>query len=228
MDSAHQLMILMAAWLLLAVMALWSKLLSLDLEKSMLWASLRGPIQLVALAFILQSLFEIHSHWVQLSCITFFCAMAALNSSGHGKHSSIKRAYLWLSIFIALMTACAISLPWLVFTGAIEDQSRVLIPVASMIAANSMNSVSVMLHTMGKNDSLQHGLHNALIPAIDSLKTVGLVHMPGVFVGMVLAGAPPLQAASTQLIILYMIVASSFAACIISFFMISYFRKIQA
>jgi len=57
---------------------------------------------------------------------------------------------------------------------------------------------------------------------------VGLVHMPGIFVGMILAGSPALTAATAQLVVLYMIVASSFSACMVSFLMMKYFDKARA
>jgi ABC-type uncharacterized transport system, permease component len=42
----------------------------------------------------------------------------------------------------------------------------------------------------------------ALVPGLDQTRTVGLVTLPGAFVGMLLGGASPLQAAAVQLVVL--------------------------
>jgi len=221
------LMILLAAWLLIAGASLWSRQLELGLEKSMLLASLRGLLQLVLLAFVLHWVFGIQSHEAQVLVIAAFCAMAAWNSAGHSKIKHVSKTRVWLSVWLGLLVACALTLPWLAFSGAVENSTRALIPIGSMIAANGMNAVSLMLTNMHHETTVQRGIHAAMIPSVDTLKMVGLVHMPGIFVGMILAGAAPLDAASAQLVVLYMIVASNFSACIVSFLMISYFRKMQ-
>ncbi len=51
------------------------------------------------------------------------------------------------------------------------------------------------------------------------------LRMPGVFVGMTLAGSPPLAEASAQRVVLYMIVASSFTACMVSALMMNHLNK---
>jgi len=228
MPWADTLMVLLAAWLLMAGASLWSRQLELGLEKPMLLASLRGLLQLIALAFALHWIFGIESHIAQISVITAFCVLAAWNSAGHAHITNLPKWQVWLSISLALMMACVFTLPWLAFSGAVDNSTRVLIPIGSMVAANGMNAVSLMLHSMRDDAPISQGIKTAMIPSVDMLKMVGLVHMPGIFVGMILAGAAPLDAASAQLVVLYMIVASNLAACIVSFLMISYFRKMQA
>jgi len=179
------------------------------------------------LAFVLQSIFGLQSHAAQALVILFFCVLAAWNSAGHSHASGISKAKVWMSVSIGLAVACTLTLPWLAFSGSIDNTTRALIPLGSMIAANGMNAVSLMLTSMNRGDVVKEGPHAAMIPSVDTLKLVGLVHMPGIFVGMILAGSTAMDAASAQLIVLYMIVASNFSACIVSFLMISYFRKMQ-
>ncbi|MGN6301654.1 MAG: ABC transporter permease, partial [Angustibacter sp.] len=42
----------------------------------------------------------------------------------------------------------------------------------------------------------------ALVPGLDQTRTVGLVTLPGAFVGMLLGGATPMEAAAVQLVVL--------------------------
>ena len=212
---------LLAAWLLLAGAALWARRERLGLSRRMLFASLRGLLQLLALAFILHWIFDIQSHVAQALIIIGFCMMAGHNSAGHFDGSRLA----WMASTGGLICACLVTLPWLAATGSIADETRTLVPLGSMIAANGMNAISIMMARLKSGGAAGDSLKTAMIPAIDTLRMVGLVHMPGIFVGMVLAGAPALNAAVAQLVILYMIVTSSFTACLVSFLIINHLNK---
>jgi len=216
---------LMAAWLLLAGVALWSHREGLGLSRPMLISSVRAPLQLLALALVLHWIFDIEAHWLQALLILAFCIMAAHNSASHFSEHHNKA---WLASTIGLACGCAVTLPWLAFTGAIDNSTRALVPLGSMVAANGMNAVSIMFERMKSGNTVGEGLRTAMIPNVDTLRVVGLVHMPGIFVGMVLAGSPALVAAAAQLTILYMIVASSFTACMVSFLMLNHLRKSES
>ena len=224
LPDADTLMGLLAAWLLLGGAAMWAWREKLDLGKRMLLASLRGLVQLLVLAFILHWIFDIRSHWAQALLILGFCILAARTSAAH--HSTPRQA--WLAASIGLAAACIVTLPWLAVSGAIDADTRTLIPLGGMLAANGMNTISLMFNRMGDNGGALAGLRQAMIPPVDTLRVAGLVHMPGIFVGMVLAGAAPMAAASAQLVVLYMIVASSFTACMVSFLMLNHLSKAQA
>ena len=224
LPDADTLIGLLAAWLLLFGAASWAWREKLDLGKRMLTASLRGLLQLLFLAFVLHWIFDIRSHWAQAGLILAFCILAARTSASH--HSEPTQA--WLAASAGLAAACTVTLPWLAATGAIGADTRTLIPLGSMIAANGMNTVSLMFSRMDSASGGLAGLRQAMIPPVDTLRMAGLVHMPGIFVGMVLAGAAPLTAASAQLVVLYMIVTSSFTACMVSFLMLNHLRKAQA
>lgn len=216
---------LLAAWLLLATAALWSHQQALGLSRTMLWSSLRGLLQLLLLAWLLQWIFAIDAMLLQALFIAGFCFMAGHTSASHGKQSW----QLWLACTVGLMVGCLVTLPWLAWTGAIGTDSRHLIPLGSMVAANGMNAISLMLARMQSDQvgatSFGEGVRAAMIPPIDTLKMVGLVHMPGIFVGMVLAGSSALAAATAQLVILYMIVASGLTACCVTLLLYNHWHK---
>ncbi|MDQ6971412.1 MAG: ABC transporter permease [Mariprofundaceae bacterium] len=215
---------LLAAWLLLFGAAAWAWRERLDLGRCMLLASLRGLVQLLLLAFVLHWIFDIRSPVAQAMLVLAFCILAARTSAAH--HPDPKRA--WLAASTGLAVACLVTLPWLALSGTVHNDTRTLIPLGSMIAANGMNTISLMFHRMGDSGTAMAGLRQAMIPPVDTLRVAGLVHMPGIFVGMVLAGAAPMAAASAQLVVLYMIVASSFTACMVSFLMLNHLGKAKA
>ncbi len=220
-NLADTLIKLIAAWLLLAGIAYWAHRESLGLSKKMLIASARGLVQLLALAFVLHWIFDIQSHLAQATLIAGFCLLAGHNSASH-YDGEIKT---WIASSVGLACGCLLTLPWLAFTGAIDDATRTLVPLGSMIAANGMNAVSIMYERLKSGSVVGEGIKTAMIPTIDTLRVVGLVHMPGIFVGMVLAGATAFDAAVAQLTVLYMITASGFTACMVSFLLMNHLNK---
>lgn len=220
---AEHLTSLLAAWLLLGA-ALWAGYERLGLTRRVLTASLRGLLQLLLVASVLHFIFDIRHILAEIGIILLLCLIAARVSAGHFPEA----ATAWLAASTGLIVACLLTLPWLVFTGAIGGESRALIPIASMVVANAMNAISLMLDRMQHGQDAITGIQGALIPPVDSLRVVGLVHLPGIFVGMLLAGAAPLEAATAQLVVLYMIVASAFAACVICRHMLNRLQRVRA
>jgi putative ABC transport system permease protein len=57
---------------------------------------------------------------------------------------------------------------------------------------------------------------DALVPALDQTRTVGLVTLPGAFVGVLLGGATPVQAGATQVLVLIaLLVVEAVAALVV-------------
>ncbi|MET7460767.1 ABC transporter permease [Nonomuraea sp. NPDC005501] len=56
----------------------------------------------------------------------------------------------------------------------------------------------------------------ALVPALDQTRTVGLVTLPGAFVGMLLGGASPVQAGIVQLVVLVALLAAEAVATVVT------------
>jgi len=212
---------LLAAWLLIAVVALWTHHQGLGLSRKLLFASVRGLLQLLALAFVLHWIFDVQSIVAQAAFIAGFCLLAGHNSASHYDQAPQS----WLAATIGLIAGCTLTLPWLAFSKAIADDTRALVPLGSMVAANGMHAISIMYARLQSDGKAGEGIMVAMIPTIDTLRMVGLVHMPGIFVGMVLAGASPFDAAVAQLIVLYMVIASSLTACLVSLSVCNYLKN---
>jgi putative ABC transport system permease protein len=134
---------------------------------------------------------------------------------------------------IALMT-------WL---GVIDTEITALVPVGSMLIANAMNTNGLALNRL-RGDVLAHvgeietalalgaeaksslapyvqaSYEASLIPAIDSLRSLGIVWIPGLMAGMMLSGARPVYAAIYQFVVLAMIFAASGITSLVSTFLI--------
>jgi putative ABC transport system permease protein len=116
--------------------------------------------------------------------------------------------------------------------GVIDTPITALVPIGSMLIANAMNTNGLALNRF-RSDVLAHvgeietalalgadgktsvspyvqvSFEASLIPAIDSLRSLGIVWIPGLMAGMLLSGARPIYAAIYQFVLLAMIFASS-------------------
>ena len=100
---------------------------------------------------------------------------------------------------------------------------RVVVPLAGMVFANSMNSVSIAAERfaseisagLNRQDARRKAFEASLIPLVNSLLAVGLVALPGMMTGQVLSGVSPLIAARYQILVMCMLFSSSgiAAAC---------------
>jgi len=94
---------------------------------------------------------------------------------------------------------------------------RYVIPLAGMVFAGSMNAVSLAAERFEAELRAGHSylearrlaLHAALIPVINGLFAVGLVSLPGMMTGQILAGASPLMAARYQVVVMCMLFGAS-------------------
>ncbi len=77
--------------------------------------------------------------------------------------------------------------------------SRPKVEAALALGATSRQAVSPILKT---------ALRGALVPLVDATKTTGIIFLPGAMVGMIIAGADPLEAVELQIVVLYMLLGS--------------------
>jgi putative ABC transport system permease protein len=126
---------------------------------------------------------------------------------------------------------------------SLQSNIAVLVPVGSMIIANAMNTNGLALNRF-RSEVLSHSgeietalalgaapdktiasyteasIHSSLIPAIDNLRSLGIVWIPGLMTGMLIAGVDPLYAAIYQFVVIAMILASSGLTSLLSTTMI--------
>ncbi len=181
-----------------------------------LYAMVRMLGQLLLIGYFLTYIFRSNQAWVVLSVLGVMVVASswiALNNVV----SDRRRLYLFSltsillagGITLAIISAGVLRLdPWY--------EPRFLIPLAGMIFANSMNSVSLCAERLtaelrrgddwitARTTALQAGM----IPMVNSLFAVGLVSLPGMMTGQILSGVSPLIAVRYQIMVLCMIFGS--------------------
>jgi len=180
-------------------------------------AILRMLIQLMLIGYTLEFIFNANNQWVILTVLSFMLLAASWIALGP---LPVKRSTLLACSLGAIAVGGIFNLV-LISQGVLHAepwyQPAILIPLAGMIFSNSMNSVSLA----GERLYSELEYHNdyararstafqaALIPITNSLLAVGLVSLPGMMTGQILAGTSPLIAARYQIIVMCMIFSSA-------------------
>ncbi len=182
-----------------------------------LYAVSRMLVQLLLIGYFLSYIFESESAGiilVILAVMVFASSWIALGTIADKRLQLYKHALLAITVgggaTLALITQGVLVLdPWY------APQS--MIPIAGMIFANAMNSVSLAAERLNAelnrqvpyDEARNIALQSSLIPVINSLFAVGLVSLPGMMTGQILSGVSPLIAARYQIMVMCMILGSA-------------------
>ena len=227
-----------AAGAAVAVMLL-ARTRRIHVERDTTVALVRGFLQIVIVGWILALLLRGPS-WTSIPILAFMMVAAAATSARRAKRiPGAFRASLY-----GIVVGTGVTIGLMTLLGAIDPAISTLVPIGSMLIANAMNTNGLALDRfrsevqahVGHVESalalgaapetavsryVQSSYQSSLIPAIDNLRSLGIVWIPGLMAGMVLSGSPPLYAAIYQFVTLAMIFASSGLTSLISTTLIS-------
>ena len=218
---------------LVAIAVAVSLRLGLRLESELAVAVVRAIAQLVAVAAVIKLVFENPPYSALF--IGVMLAAAAWTSSRRLK--GVPRG-AWIAL-TSISGATALSMAILFGLGVFDLEPRYLVPIGGMLIGNSMNAVSVAGKLLREEITskileietrlalgvrarealgphVRRSVSTSLIPLIDSTKNVGIIALPGGFVGMILGGASPEDAARVQAIILFMLLGAVAVAAMLT------------
>jgi UDP-glucose/iron transport system permease protein len=178
-----------------------------------LYGVLRMLVQLMLIGYLLAFIFDADNGWIIAAVLAVMVTAASWIALGNvpDQRLSLFR-YALASIIVAggltlfLVTQMILSLtPW--YT------PQYIVPLAGMIFATSMNSISLSVERLtaelgrgvGYVEARGIALNAALIPNINSLFAVGLVSLPGMMTGQILSGISPFIAARYQIMVMCML-----------------------
>ena len=198
--------------LLIVVMKLWG----LNAFQP-IYANFRMLIQLLLIGYVLTYIFETDQPVVILLVILFMILMSSWIALRPLQERGIK-AFM---VVIASLGLSGLAVLFLISQFIVElprwFEPNFIIPIAGMIFANSMNTVSLAGERFstekerGKNyrEARRIALETAMIPQINALLAVGLVSLPGMMTGQILSGIEPLTAARYQIMVMCMIFSTA-------------------
>ncbi|MDU0287362.1 ABC transporter permease [Staphylococcus pseudintermedius] len=195
----------------------------LHIAKDLIIAAIRAVIQLVIIGYLLEFVFKLETTWIVLLLILVIMINAAANTQKR-KPEVVQHAF-WISL-AGILTGSILSLGGVLLTGAIDFKPNEIIPVAGMVGSNGMIAINLSYQNLNRiftketavieaklslgaspavaaKEAIRESVKVAIVPTIDSVKTYGLVSIPGMMTGMIIAGVPPIQAIKFQLMVVF-------------------------
>ena len=200
----------------------------LGLEKEIIISVLRAVIQLAIVGYVLDVIFGLENPIFTIVLVLIMLINAAVNTKkrGEGIRNVVKVS------FVSMFLGTSVTMVVLVLSGALKFVPNEIIPVAGMVISNAMVAIGLSYRNLNNSFKsrreevevklslgadikdavsgiLRESIKIAIIPTIDSAKTLGIVSLPGMMTGLILAGASPLMAIKFQIMVTFMIISSS-------------------
>jgi uncharacterized protein (TIGR00245 family) len=222
--------------LLAAVAAVGGRLSGLHQERAVLVAVARATVQLAVVSAVLVTVvgsLALSAGFVALMVVVA-TTTAAGRISGRPALSPVVRRRL-PAVAVPVVGGALPVAALVVGSGAVPLRGIAIIPVAGILIGGAMTAASLAGRRMREELTTRHGeveaalslglpsrdavllvarhsAATALVPPLDQTRTVGLVTLPGAFVGVLLGGGSPLQAGAAQLLVLVGLLATDVVA----------------
>ncbi len=210
----------------------------LKLEKDLAWGTVRTFAQLYLVGYVLKYIFQINNAYLILILFIWMIFWAA-----HAIRSRVqeKDVPFFLPTFVSMVisyTVVSIMVTAVIVQVKPWYTPQYFITLGGMIVGNSMNAITISLERMfsdfrkqrdqielafclgatyqeATEGILRDVIKAGMIPSINALMTVGLVSLPGMMTGQILAGSDPTVAIKYQIIVMLMIVAATAVGSIV-------------
>lgn len=228
---------LASSLILIVVFISWR--LRLKLTKTLLTAAIRTILQLSFVGLILAWIFA-REQWYEVLLILTIMTLIA----GSAAKNRVERSYrgLFIDTLIAVSTsAILVTIIAIVLILRVQPwyTPQFVIPILGLILGNSLTAISLtssqlidtfhmqqariemMLSLSARpyeavHEQMRAAIVNGMTPTLNSMLVVGIVSLPGMMTGQILAGADPTQAVRYQIVTMFLICVSSTLGCTIS------------
>jgi putative ABC transport system permease protein len=187
-------------------------------------AAVRALVQLSVVAFLIKVVID--NLALSSGFVLLMFAMATLTTS---RRTGATGAWIWAALGIAAGVIPVLVV--ILVSGAIPLKGIAVIPVAGIVIGNAMTANTLVGRRAYPALREEHRLYEAalalgmkpayaiyeivhrrspeaLLPGLDQVTTTGLVTLPGAFIGVMLGGGTPVQAATAQALVLFGIMAA--------------------
>jgi putative ABC transport system permease protein len=230
--------------LVTGAIALW---MQLGVTKDLAVAAVRTYVQLLLLGLVLRWAFAADRWWWVVGILAIMTVAAARIILKRAPDAPS-------GLFLAAVTSMAVTGITVTFavTGLVVGADpwyspRYVIPIAGMVLGNSMTGIALSLERVfadldarageiramtalgaspweAAHPSVRAALRAGLIPAINAMAAAGIVFIPGMMTGQILAGADPLEATKYQIVVMLMVAAAEIVGAALAVLM-SYRRR---
>jgi putative ABC transport system permease protein len=222
------------AALLVIILAVLSRRMQLGLEGQLLIAATRTVIQLLLIGLVLETLFS-HVNFLWITAMAIVMLLAAGREVMARQQRRFKGAWGFgmgtFAMFISSFTVTVLALITIIGTDPWYTP-QYAIPLLGMMLGNTMNGISLGLDRLtqttwqqraiieqrlmlGANrteailEIRREAMRSGMMPMINAMAAAGLVSLPGMMTGQILAGSPPIEAVKYQILIMLLITAGT-------------------
>ncbi len=183
-------------------------------------AAVRAVAQLAVVSLLIGVV--LRSLWLTAGFLLFMVTVAA-GTSARRVTGSLARSSWWTAV--PIVCGVGITLGAILFSGVMPLEPVAILPAGGILIGGAMTATSIAGRRVTEELTSQRGSYEAalsiglsrrdavtvvgrdaaglaLVPGLDQTRTVGLVTLPGAFVGVLLAGASPVQAGAVQVLVL--------------------------
>jgi putative ABC transport system permease protein len=210
---------------------------NLGISKQLSIAAARSVVQMMLMGMALEYIFKIEQVWYVVLFAAVMTVFAAYTASSRLDIDCKCLKNAFFAIYIPSM----LGLMPVFLTGAVTVKMSAVLPVAGMAIGNAMNAYTLSLDRLkaeSKNhlasvegmlalgittkvamkDAVNASIKAAILPIMNNIASLGVVLLPGLATGLLIAGVNPIKAVVYQLVIMYMILSvnilTAFIACI--------------
>ena len=219
----------LAAVLVLAVAGL-SLRMGLGIERQLLLAAARTVLQLLLVGLVLKAVFaRAELAWVAAIAL-FMLLMAGREVVARQRHRLTGWWGFGIGSFAMLVSSFAVTL--MALSAIVQVQPwyapQYAIPLLGMLLGNTMNGIALGLDRLTETSWQQRttiearlmlgqdwsqaiaeirrdSVRSGLIPIVNAMAAAGVVSLPGMMTGQILAGTPPVEAVKYQILIMFLI-----------------------
>ncbi len=229
------------AALLILVNGAVSLAFRLGLERQLAIVAVRMVVQLAAIGFVLKFVFEQTSPVWSLALATLMIAAAGWESISRGETRIAGLLSYGLGAGTLMLTGTLATL--FAVAGVIGPEPwwapRYVLPILGMVLGNSLTGISLVLETIGQSarreraaiearialganrfealhDVLRRALRTGMMPILNGMAASGIVALPGMMTGQILAGADPVEATKYQILIMFLLAGATAAGVVLA------------
>jgi putative ABC transport system permease protein len=219
---------------LVLILALLSWYMRTGVSQQLLVAAVRTAVQLSLIGLILKVLFA-HSHPALVAllslCMLLIAGREVMVRQEHRYRGwwgyAIGTLSMFLSSFAVTIFALVVILnntPWY--------SPQYAIPLLGMLLGNTMNGISIALDRLNQAawdqraiiearlmlgerwdvavaEYRRKAIRSGMIPMINAMAAAGVISLPGMMTGQILAGSPPVEAVKYQILVMFLITAGT-------------------
>lgn len=217
------------ATLLILITGVISVVLGLKLEKPLAIAALRTVVQLLLIGVVLEWVFRV-DHWAII--FVLLCVMTLVAGVTAVQRADSHYPGIWWNTIVSVWASSWLVTAFALFV-VMHDlerwyQPQYAIPLLGMVLGNTLNGISLGQNALvealisqrdrvetllalgatrweAARGPIRQAVRTGLIPIINTMTVVGIVSLPGMMTGQILAGTRPLDAVKYQIVIMFLV-----------------------